>query len=92
METIVFSVWIFNYDLEAAILQIIISMIAYGPDRYCQSWVAALDVFILILDTGAIVSSFTSLQSPLRGKAIAYFSFFLRERLPSGNASSRLKT
>lgn len=90
METIVFSVWIFNFDVEAAILQIVISIvalvifvskiilsiIAYGPRRYCMSWVASLEILIVLLDIGVIVSSFGTVDSPSREEAIAYFSFF----------------
>jgi hypothetical protein len=94
-------VWVFNFDEEAAILQIILSafalvifgskieltIIAYGPSRYCRSWVCVMEIGIVILDSGAIVSSVTTLQSPSREEAILYFSFFQPSSFYTGFAS-----
>jgi respiratory burst oxidase len=90
METVVFSVWIFRHDEEAAVLQIVISWVAliifgskillsayaYGINRYGRSTVCLLEVSIVLLDLGAMIGAFTTLDSPSRESAIAYFSFF----------------
>jgi respiratory burst oxidase len=90
METIVFSVWIYDFDEAAAILQLLISLVAlvifgskilfsilaYGPARYLISWVCYFEICIVLLDLVAVITSIGTLDSPTTEKAILYFSFF----------------
>eukprot|EP00980_Cylindrotheca_fusiformis_P007353 scaffold1525_cov142-Cylindrotheca_fusiformis.AAC.153 len=90
METIVFSVWLFEFAVEAAVLQLLISLVAlaifgskillsilaYGPSRYLQSWVSYFEISIVFLDLVAFISSIATIHSPTPEGAIVYFSFF----------------
>jgi respiratory burst oxidase len=89
-ETIVFCVWLFEFDRESALLQIIISVIALivfsskmilsliitYRGRYLHSFVFALESCIVVTDAVALISSATSYYSPSRREAIFYFAFF----------------
>lgn len=90
LETIVFSIWLYEQVKIAAILQVVasclalvifgskiaLSLIAYGPERYCRSLVCLLECCIVLLDLGSVVSSLMTIGSPSKKEAIAYFSFF----------------
>eukprot|EP00934_Nitzschia_sp_Nitz4_P003289 Nitzschia sp. Nitz4//scaffold6_size259037//164674//166857//NITZ4_001091-RA/size259037-processed-gene-0.25-mRNA-1//1//CDS//3329556944//3279//frame0 len=90
LETVVFSVWVYEQDALASKMQvavsslalltfgtkIMLSVVAYGPARYASSLVCVLECTILLMDLGSIVSSCTNLDSPSRSEAIAYFSFY----------------
>jgi respiratory burst oxidase len=88
-ETTVLCVWLFEYDRESALLQIIVSVIALVVfsskmilslmtyrGRYLHSFVFALESCIVMTDAVALISSATSYHSPSRKAAIFYFAFF----------------
>eukprot|EP00978_Attheya_sp_CCMP212_P039406 scaffold204526_cov51-Attheya_sp.AAC.1 len=88
-EVVVFSVWLYQYDTEAAILEVAVSAVAmlifaskvcfsflaYGR-RYMSSFVFMLEFMIIVLDGVALVTSVTHIHSPSRKEAISYFVFF----------------
>lgn len=90
VETIVFSVWIFEFDREAAMAQLLISLVAlfifgskillsivaYGPSRYFKSWVCFYEIAIVFLDLVAAIASIGTVDSPTSEEAIVYFTFF----------------
>mmetsp|Transcript_12 Transcript_12/g.13 ORF Transcript_12/g.13 Transcript_12/m.13 type:complete len:742 (+) Transcript_12:165-2390(+) len=89
VETLVFSLWIFELNKAAAGLQLVMSMVAlvvfgskvgfsilaYGPKRYLSSWVCYFEICIVILDSVALFSSIATLASPSPEAAILYFTF-----------------
>lgn len=89
VETLVFAIWIFEFDKAAAGLQLVMSMVAlvvfgskvvfsilaYGPKRYFSSWVCYFEICIVMLDSVALFSSIATLASPSPEAAILYFTF-----------------
>jgi respiratory burst oxidase len=87
--TVVFCVWIYELDREAAALQIqlnlftlsvfstkaILATVVYGK-RYLVSFVFRLEALILATDALSLWSSVESVREPSREMAILYFTFF----------------
>jgi respiratory burst oxidase len=89
VEVTVFSVWLFGFGKEAALIQIIastialiifgskvaLSLVVYGG-RYVRSLVFALEMGIVLLDGAALATAVSTRHSPSKPEAISYFVFY----------------
>ena len=90
MEMLIFCVWLFKFDREAAAFQAIVSFltlsifgikmlasgIAYGR-RYFKSFVFALEFGIFAMDVISYATSISSIALGRQKDEVAYFSFFV---------------